>query len=523
VKKLKAYFYQSPLKNILILALVVRIFAALFSGGYAMHDDHFLVIETASSWADDEDYNGWMPWTQEAECAAKTDPLEKQKCIENIGPEGHSLTYPGINYIFFETFNALGIDDPLFQMFLIRLIHALFSLWLVYLGYKITEKVSTQKNAIIVGLTLAVGFVMPFLAVRNLVEVVCIPFYLYGIWKIIQNDIKDSWKPYLLAGFFFGIAFAIRFQLFVFFGVMGLVFMFQFKWRACISLLLGFSISLILTQGIVDYFLWKSPFAEFMAYVGYNSNLDTAKDYATSTHWYTYPGILAGMTIPILGLFYWIGAFRMSKKMAWLFFPMLAFLIFHAVYPNHQERFIFPMLPVFLIIGVIGWSLLLEEIKFLKKKPKTWKSILIIGWSLNFLLLPFFTTFYGKQSRVMAAYALYPKKNEQIYYIQEDVAHGKATFLPRHYAGNWNVRTLMDINSEAQLAVWSKREVKAADYIFLYGTNNLKKRINFFNTYFPDVQTYETIDPSIMDAVLHWLNPRNKNQTITVLKTNVER
>ena len=486
-----------------------------------MHDDHFLVIETASSWADDEDYNGWMPWTQEAECAAITDPIEKARCIEKMGPEGHSLTYPGINYIFFETFNALGIDDPLFQLFLIRLIHAIFSLWLVYLAFKITKKIASEKSAIIVGLILAVGFALPFLAVRNLVEVVCIPFYLFGIWKIIETEVKDGWKPYLIAGFFFGLAFAIRYQLFVFFGIMGLIFALQFKWKACISLLFGFALSVSLTQGVVDYFLWGTPFAEFLAYVAYNSNLDTAKDYATSTHWFTYPGILAGMTIPILGLFYWFGAFRMFKKMAWLFFPMLVFLIFHATYPNHQERFIFPMLPVFVILGVIGWSLLLTEIKLFRTNPKIWKTILIIGWSLNFLALPFFITFYGKQSRVMAAYALYPEHEKQIYYIQEDVRNGKATLFPRHYAGNWNVKTLMDINSTAELEVWKKRKIKASDYIFLHGIDNLDERIKLFKSYFPKAKLFKTIDPSFMDAVLHWLNPRNKNQTITILKTNI--
>lgn len=486
-----------------------------------MQDDHFLVIETGSSWADDEDYNAWLPWTQEAECDAKTDPTEKQRCINNMGPEGHSLTYPGINYIFFETFNALGIDDPLFQMFLIRLIHAFFSLWLVYLAFKITKKLSNEKNAIIVGLILACGFAIPYLSVRNLVEVVCIPFYLYGVWKIVQVETKDGWKAYLIAGFFFGLAFAFRFQLFVFFGILGLIFALQFKWRACISLLLGFVVSLFLTQGLVDYLLWGKPFAEFLAYVAYNSNLETAKDYATSTHWYTYPGILAGMTIPIVGLFYWLGAFRMMKRLAWLFFPMLVFLIFHAVYPNHQERFIFPMLPIFLIVGVIGMQLLLIEVKFFKRNTKFWKIILIIGWSLNFLALPFFTTFYGKKSRVMAAYALYPEKDERILYIQEDAINGKATMFPRHYAGNWNMHTLFDINSQAQLEEWKAREYKPSKYIFLHGVENLDTRIALFKSYFPKAEIFKTIDPSFMDVVLHWLNPRNKNQTITILKTNV--
>ncbi|MBL7899477.1 MAG: hypothetical protein JNJ99_13140, partial [Crocinitomicaceae bacterium] len=53
-------------KTILIAALVIRIIAAIFSQGYGMHDDHFLVIEASSSWVDGYDYNHWLPWSPES-------------------------------------------------------------------------------------------------------------------------------------------------------------------------------------------------------------------------------------------------------------------------------------------------------------------------------------------------------------------------------------------------------------------------------------------------------------------------
>ena len=48
------------------IALAVRLLAAFFSQGYFAHDDHFLVIEAAQSWADGHDYNNWLPWNQDA-------------------------------------------------------------------------------------------------------------------------------------------------------------------------------------------------------------------------------------------------------------------------------------------------------------------------------------------------------------------------------------------------------------------------------------------------------------------------
>ena len=73
-------------KIILFAALVIRIISALFSKGYGMHDDHFVIIETAASWADGIDNSGWLPWSK-----------------QSIGiPQGHSFTYVGINFLFFK-------------------------------------------------------------------------------------------------------------------------------------------------------------------------------------------------------------------------------------------------------------------------------------------------------------------------------------------------------------------------------------------------------------------------------------
>ena len=75
----------TSLKTIMIVAGFFRILAALFSQGYGMHDDHFLIIEASASWVDGYDYNNWLPWNKP----------------EGAVPEGHSFTYVGLNFIFF--------------------------------------------------------------------------------------------------------------------------------------------------------------------------------------------------------------------------------------------------------------------------------------------------------------------------------------------------------------------------------------------------------------------------------------
>ena len=121
MEKITSTFRSNPLISILVLAFIVRLIAVVFSQGYLMHDDHFLVIEAAQSWVDGYDYNNWLP-----------------KNSKSGNPTGHSMFYVGIHYIFLSVLNIMNISDPAVKMFFVRLLHAIYSLLVVFLGYKIT-------------------------------------------------------------------------------------------------------------------------------------------------------------------------------------------------------------------------------------------------------------------------------------------------------------------------------------------------------------------------------------------------
>jgi hypothetical protein len=63
INKVKTFYNVYPITFVLLIALIPRIIAAIFSKGYGMHDDHFLIIEASQSWVDGYDYNAWLPWT----------------------------------------------------------------------------------------------------------------------------------------------------------------------------------------------------------------------------------------------------------------------------------------------------------------------------------------------------------------------------------------------------------------------------------------------------------------------------
>lgn len=189
LKKFQAYLYHlwndKPLGLILVIAIVLRMVSVVFSKGYEMHDDHYLVVEAPQSWVDGRDYDNWLPWNQ-----------------ENPKPDGHSFFYIGFQFLFLYVLKYIGITDPQFKMFLVRLIHAIFSILIVSLGYRITEKIAGKRPARLTGLLLAIYWFMPFFSVRNLVEIVCIPFMMAGIWMIINADSKKNPLAWFLLGKF---------------------------------------------------------------------------------------------------------------------------------------------------------------------------------------------------------------------------------------------------------------------------------------------------------------------------------
>jgi len=486
---------SNTLKNyswIIGAALFVRLIAVIFSPGYGMHDDHFLIIESSASWADGFDYNNWLPWTE-----------------GNGGePEGHSFTYVGLNFVYFWIMKAIGIVDPGILMFFNRFIHALASMLVVVYGIKITERLSNQKNAKIVGWLLALLWLMPFISVRNLVETAAIPFIVAGVWFALR---KSKMIDFLWAGMLLGCAVSFRYQIGVFAIGMAAIYFFQFKWKPFLLFCAGVLIIFGLTQGLVDYFIWKRPFAELLAYVTYNMN--EGKSYLTNQNYFMYFLVLTGSLLFPFGLVMFTGFIRSWKKYMILFVPTLVFILFHTAYPNRQERFILSILPFFIILGVIGYDLFKET----RAKEKIWKFSWITFWVLNIPVLIFASTMYSKKSRVEAMKTLYDNGMHKEHVLLEGTASGSTSMMPKFYAKEWNCAFLDRTDSTEQIRFENSNNF---DFIFFFDEAQLSKRISNYNKLYPKMQLVKKCYPSTLDVLLREMNPRNANEYIEVWKTN---
>lgn len=495
-----ARFWSAPparaLRAITLLALAPRMVAAFLSPGYFAHDDHFLVIEAAASWVAGADYNDWLPWNQGADAA----------------PTGHSFFYVGLHFLLLSALKAAGLTDPKGIMLVVRLLHALWSLVAVRAGYRIALRLGDARTAWQTGLFLALYAFMPFLAVRNLVEVACIPFLMLGALRLVRAD-AALWKDALAAGIWIGLAMNVRFQVIFFAAGPGLAFLLQRHWRQAVGYGLGVALPLGVIQGGLDLFLWGRPFAEITQYVLYN--LDNSTTYGVLP-WYNYLLLLAGLLIPPVSLAVLFGFFSRPKPLViWL--PLLLFLGFHSWFPNKQERFLLPMVPLFFIVGYTAWERWLQRSAWWRQRAALWNGALCFVWGINLLLLPVLSTTYSKRSRVEALYAL-RGLGPVTGLIVEDTHEGEAPMPPLYYLGQWSMTVLPWTQPTADLdsALVAKIDRPRPNTILFFGEEDLDARKQRIEAVMGPVELIGRAEPGFMDRLVHWLNPVNRNETIVI-------
>jgi len=500
-KALQRMWTDKPLQLVMIVAIITRLIAAIFSRGFGMHDDHFLVIEAAQAWVD-----------------GVIVPGHPQVAGQELIPDGHSLFYMGLHYLLFKFFAIIHFTDPQYKMLVVRLLHAAASVYSVWLTFKITEKLTSKKDAALAGIIMASIWFLPMLSVRNLVEIFCFPFTLAGILLLIKADLKKQpFIAYLLAGFILGLSISIRFQLIVFVGGAGLVLLIQRKWIAALTFGIGAVFSIILLQGVVDYYIWGYPFAEFIEYVKYN--IQVAYDYITGP-WYNYLLLLAGILIPPVSLMLLFGFFRVWRKQLIIFLPAFLFLVFHSFFPNKQERFIFPILPFIIIGGVIGWNSFVLVSKYWYRHRRLLTNGWIFFWILNLVLLIPVSTAYSKRSRVEAMAYLSRYKGIKAV-LAEDSNRGSAQMLPRYYSGQW-MQALYKSNTGVRSYMSDSLPCRIADasFVLFYSDENLQARIDSMKKEIPALIYETTFKPGFIDDIMHKLNPVNRNETIYMYRNN---
>ncbi len=486
---------RTNLKQIIVAGLILRVAASIFSFGYGMHDDHFYTVEIAQSWIDHANADGWLNDPSRSYTQAK----------------GHSLFYPGVLFYVLKIFNRIGISTPEEKMFFMRLLHGFYSLLIILFGYLITFKLSNDKRvAKMLALFLSLLWFMPMLSVRNLVEITCIPPLMIGSYLLIRNGTRDKLYIYILAGFIMAFSISIRYQVSLMVAATGFVLLIQSGWKRAGLFTLGVLLNIAIFQGLVDYFNWGYPFAEFIGYFNYNVKNSGAYP---SGPIYNFILLISGMFLIPFGFFIWPGFFNKVGKNLIIWLPSLVFLIFHSYFPNKQERFILPMIPYLLICGIIGWDDFLNKSRFWAKRVRLYNRLLYVFFTLNGIILIFLTFSSTKKNRLEAMIFL-RKKGDVTSYIVENSNQNDMIELPRFYLGAWcnyyNItknEPLQNLRERIKDSTWLR-----PNYVIFFDDKNMGDRVLNFEKKFAGLQYEAFIKPSPLDQFMHWINPVNDNQ-----------
>ncbi len=501
IEQWKRWGAEKPLLALTIIAFIPRLLAAIFSQGYFALDDHFLIIEAAGSWVQAPEYSSWLPWNQ----------------VGVPHPSGHSMVYVGLHYLLFSGLKALGMSDPKSLMVVVRLLHALWSLVVVRTGYRIALKLGDARIAWNTGLFLALFYFMPFLAVRNLVEVACIPFLMLGAWRLIRSSEAPSMRDLFVAGIWIGLATNIRFQTLFFAVGPGLALLLQQRFRSAFVYGFGALLPLFILQGGIDMLLWGRPFAEITEYVVYN--LANTTSYFDQP-WYNYILLLLGVFIPFFSVAVFFGFVRRTQPLLiWL--PVLLFLAVHSYFPNKQERFILPVVPLFFVLGYVSWEQWRVASRWWQGRTGLWRGVMTFTWVLNIVLLSVLSVSYSKRSRIEAVYALRSENGVKGLVI-EDTIEGEAPMPPLFYWGQWDATVVRwndpeaDLGAELQLFAEDVRP----DVVLFIGLEDLPTRMAKAEAAMGPLRAVYRAEPGIVDRVMHWLNPVNRNETIVVMRAD---
>ena len=238
---------------------------------------------------------------------------------------------------------------------------ALISLTAVWFAFSWCNKYFGLESAVLAAFSTAVWFELINFAPRALYEVLAGSLFLPAIYlgSLPPSDTKveNRWRL-ILIGLLLGLTACLRIQYAPAALLAGLWIMSR-NWKARWLPITGAALVVVAVFGFVDALTWSFPFYSYWAYFRENIVNHKAANFGILP-WYYYFGSLFVHTGP-LALFALVGV-RRSPILGWI---SLAILLPHSAIAHKEFRYIYPVLPILLVLASIG---LVEFLQFVQRK-----------------------------------------------------------------------------------------------------------------------------------------------------------
>jgi len=461
------------------------VLAAVFSGGFLASDDHHVVIGAA-----DQIASGiGLPSTY-----------------------ARSALFPGVIAGIMTVTRSVGIHDPGVEMFVVRLLQALYSLLVVYFVYRILERELGEGTALLGGLLVAAFFVMPVTAVHQLEESVCQVPLLAACWWWRRGE--DGHQPAAiwasLAGAALATALILRFPLIGFVAAFVVMMLLRpVTPRNKIAFLGGLAVIVVLqgySNAVINQQWWYSFIHRLGPMLHPQHMAVDADGYPSSPPWHYILTLLAAL-IPPASVLLLAAAVKGGIRLQFLAIPTLAFLVSHSLIANKQERFLLPILPLLFILVVAGLPWLAARI------APAYRGMWWYFWIVNGALLVVLTFSFAKQDRVEPLLYVYRRHDATGVLIAQ---YNQTFGVPVYYLGQ---------PRPPLLVVEKGQEVSAGttpiNYVILYSDTPEADRVFLAGALHRNLTLLTTITPSLADRLAHAINPRhNKARTAVIYTTS---
>ena len=302
--KEKLFFFsiKHPLLYILSLAVVLKILAALFTDGW-LNDIDFNYYSIPTSW----------------------------------------LANPWIVYIS-------------------RLALGAFSLLIITTAYRITKIIADKTTALEIATFGALYWAVPDLTVHPNASIVALPFLLYGTVLILrQQYILDNLETekfhrtsFIIAGFCLGLGFAVYYHSLIYYIGILLTLLILKNWKGALMTMIGYILSVGITQTIIDLVIYHKPFVAMTRFFG---DFGNCFNYVFGLEFnIKIVGLfLLVALVPPMSVMLIFGFFRVFRKYILLVLPTLITLVY-SIFILDDWSVLLLTVPTYVIAGYVGWK-----------------------------------------------------------------------------------------------------------------------------------------------------------------------
>ncbi|MGA3373342.1 MAG: hypothetical protein ABSC48_16425 [Terracidiphilus sp.] len=301
---------------------------------------------------------------------------------------------------------------------------SLASLSTVWFAFAWAKRASGMEAGIIAAGACSIFFGLVYFAPKTLTEVVATDFLLPGLYLGVYGEECSERKRLFLAGILLGLAASLRVQLLPAVAFAAVWFCWPGWRRRTPAVAAGFALP-ILAFGLVDWVTWSYPWQSIFRYFHEDILAGRNVEYGAQP-WYWYLLVLVNL-LGFVIVFLRKGAAR-SPLLGWV---ALIVLCTHSLFAHKEARYIYPVLPLAIVLASMGFVEAVEPMRIRRKLPEFSKGIVAAGLAF-FLFSSAFTA-----SRLLDWWEPVPAQAALDRLSRDPALCGVGYYGPDFYGVNW--------------------------------------------------------------------------------------